>query len=260
MKGKLSLELVKETLDMAMAPIKATISRMELNTKKDRWHMGMRGRLQDGKVTSYNLYGYDYNKLTGKYTENEDEGNRVYWIFRSFGEGYSFVQIHDSLIINNVPQKSRGRHTTKTVWSGAVIRKLLSRDCYYTGKATMTLGEEVFTYPVPVILDEETYKLVLERRKRWEDHKDLNRTHIYSTSWLDGIIYCAAHPDRKMNHAFYDQKEKLVRYQESFSLTDFLLKAYSSVNSKLRGSLNSFRQRTHSSVVSAENFPCTTSP
>jgi site-specific DNA recombinase len=216
LKGKLALELVKETFDMTMAPIKAAIARMELNTKNDRWHMGMRGRLQDGKVTGYNLYGYDYDKLTGKYTKNKEEAKWVYWMFRWYGEGCSVAQIHESLIVSGVQQKSKGKHASKTVWSSAVIRKLLSRDCYYTGKATMTLGEEVYTYPVPVILDKETYDLVLERRRRWEHHKTPHKTHEYSTCWLDGIIYCAAHSDRRMTPAFYDDSKKLVRYQESY--------------------------------------------
>src|ERR1044071_5433290 len=41
----------------------------------------------------------------------------------------------------------------------------------------------------------------------------------------------------------------------SDSLTDFLVKAYNSVNSHVIGCVNSFRHRTHSRVVSAENFP-----
>ena len=62
--------------------------------------MGMRGRLQDGKVGGYYMYGYDYNKLTGKYDVNKEEANWVYWMFRWFGDGYSVADIHNSLILN----------------------------------------------------------------------------------------------------------------------------------------------------------------
>ena len=214
-KGELRLELVKETFDIAMAPIKAAIARMELSTKNDRWHMGMRGRMSDGKINGYNCYGYDYDKATGKYVKNKEEAKWVYWIWRWYGDGCTIADIHDSLIKNGVPQKVGGLKA-KSVWSSAVIRRLLTREYYYTGQKKIVLGEDEFIVPVEPLIDEETYLRWKKRREMWGNHRVTHRTHEYSTSWLDGLVYCSAHPKRKLTIAYIESPSKLVTINEYY--------------------------------------------
>ena len=58
------IELVKETFDKRIAPVKAWAARMELDAKHDRFMMGYAGRLAQGKdLTTLHLMDLPETKM-----------------------------------------------------------------------------------------------------------------------------------------------------------------------------------------------------
>ena len=86
------IELVKETFDQRIAPVKAWAAQMELDARRDRVSMGMIGRLLNGKIAagcSTPPYGYDYDPEKGVYVLIETE---AYWLRKIWGWYGSGIQ------------------------------------------------------------------------------------------------------------------------------------------------------------------------
>lgn len=192
--GTFVIELAKERFDPAMAPIKAWMARMELQAKNDRWHMGMTGRLKDGKVLgAYMLYGTLYDKECGTLEVEPKEAEYVWKVWRWWGDGWSYSQIRQQLIAENAPQKfDHLEGFSHTPWSQRAIRHILEKECYYTGLHKAKVGGKEYEAPVPVLIDEETWKRAQERNARWKKHQTPNVKHQYQTAWLAGKVFCKA--------------------------------------------------------------------
>jgi DNA invertase Pin-like site-specific DNA recombinase len=75
------IELVKETFDRKLAPVKAWAARMELDAKHDRMMMGIAGRLAKGKPWN-NHVRYGYRLEDGVNIDDQEEAEWVLQIWR----------------------------------------------------------------------------------------------------------------------------------------------------------------------------------
>jgi DNA invertase Pin-like site-specific DNA recombinase len=76
----IDIELVRETFDRRMAPVKAWAAKMELESIRERVQMGREGRLKDGKMlANAGILGYDI--IEGYAEINDEEMEIVRFIF-----------------------------------------------------------------------------------------------------------------------------------------------------------------------------------
>jgi site-specific DNA recombinase len=82
---KIDIELVKETFDKRIAPVKAWAAKMELDAKNDRMSMGIAGRFASGKIWTGSIpYGYcKGNDGTGQINPEEAKWVKLIWQWRS---------------------------------------------------------------------------------------------------------------------------------------------------------------------------------
>jgi site-specific DNA recombinase len=192
MRGALSLELVTETFDMTMAPIKAAIARMELATKNERWTLGMKGRLGAGKGFATPPYGYGYDEKSGMFYVDENEAQWVRLIYSLCADGFTMPEISKELIRRGAPQ--RMKNGGKTPWSTSVLYRVLRHEYYCTGEKTTIIQEQTYITKLIPLIDPETaaaVKLVMDEKKT--GRKPGQRTRTYSTEWLAGLLVCKGH-------------------------------------------------------------------
>jgi site-specific DNA recombinase len=160
----ITVELVKEHYDPAIAEVKAWAAGVELQARRDRTAMGVTARLMAGKVWYSNPpYGYDYDKLAGQLVVNESEAHWVRLIWQWYAEGASVKTIQKRLITAGAQQK--GVTSRKYVWSLDSIRRILNRDGYYTGQTIIRRdGTEYFLCNAPQILDSVVKQLYGSRK------------------------------------------------------------------------------------------------
>ncbi len=182
--NKIEIELVKETFDSKMAPVKAWVAKMELDAKSDRMLMGVAGRLAEGKVWNNNL-PYGYCRVDDRGATEPEESKWVQKIWGWFADGSSLRTIRLRLIENGAPQ----RVATKIAWSISVISEMLGNDTYHTGILKMHWDGELYLIPVPVLVDADTAARVAERREKNKAHPAHNIKYEYLAS---GITYCKA--------------------------------------------------------------------
>ena len=186
---RIDIELVKETFDKRIAPVKAWAARMELDAKHDRFMMGVAGRLERGKSWNGGT-PYGYMKENDHYVINEVEAEWVRKIYTWFADGESGKSIRTSLINGNAPQKEG----IKIPWPLQRIFHILKRDYYTTGILTRRWGDTTYETHIPTIIDAETQWRVKERFARWKKYPAGNmKEHALAA----GLVYCAA-CNRKM--------------------------------------------------------------
>lgn len=82
----IDIELVKETFDKRIAPVKAWAARMELDAKHDRFMMGVAGRLAQGKAWNGGT-PYGYEVVDDQFVIDEAESIWVQRMWQWFGDG-----------------------------------------------------------------------------------------------------------------------------------------------------------------------------
>jgi len=183
--NKLDIELVKETFDRNIAPVKAWAARMELQAKHDRIQMGMAGRFAKGKAWN-NSAPYGYKRIDGYYEIREDEAQWVRRIWEWYGDGVGVREIRKQLIAAGAPQSERARR--KDVWGLPRIRKILRYKPYYTGIQTITSNGQKFDIKLPLVVDAGTTSKVNARRASYKEYPVGNVKYDYLGL---GIVYCS---------------------------------------------------------------------
>ncbi len=179
---KVDIEIVKETFDKNLAPVKAWAARMELAAKHDRLMMGGAKRLAEGKDW-IGIPPYGYRKEDGRFQIDPEESGWVLEIWRWFGEGLSGRTIRQRLIGGNAPQRIGGKYP----WSVSFIYQMLKKDYYHAGHIKRHWGGTVYEIPIPSIVDGETALCVRQRFARYRPYPAGNiREHALAA----GLAYC----------------------------------------------------------------------
>lgn len=159
---KISIELVKETFDARIAPVKAWAAKMELDSIKERTQMGRIGRAKQGKTLGgpgTGFLGYDIHD--GRGVINEEEAEIVRFIFDqvAWGDkdnpgGVNIVEVRRRLIAKGYRQKNAGPH--RVPWARGVIYSILNCETYL-GTMKVHAGGQVFDVSFPPLIDRETF-------------------------------------------------------------------------------------------------------
>lgn len=183
---KLNVILAKETFDPRMAPVKAWVAGMELESLKERMTMGVKARLRAGKAnTGQDRYGY--RRAGEKIIVLEEEAHWVKQIFDWYNNRVPLLEIRQRLIAANAPQKGSSV-PRKVNWAITSIQGILGSAMEYAhGIKVQTRAGESFTIPVDPIISEETYRkflIVREANKTYPAH-NVKRDYL-----IAGLIYC----------------------------------------------------------------------
>lgn len=183
---RLEVLLARETFDARMAPVKAWVAGMELDSLKERMTMGVQARLRAGKAnTGQDRYGY---KREGeRIVVVEEEAQWVRQIFSWYLEGVAVMEIRRRLIEAGAPQKG-GSVARKIQWGRHVIQAILqSGEEYALGVKRMSRAGEVYELPVEPIITLETWektKALRAKYKTWPSH------NVRWDYLIQGILYC----------------------------------------------------------------------
>ena len=161
---KIEIHLAKENFDPKIAPIRAWVAQMELDSMKERMEMGVKARLKAGKAnTGQDRYGYI--RIGGNIHIVEEEKKWVRQIFVWYIQKTPLMQIRKRLIAANAPQKGSSipRHIQ---WSRSSIQAILrSAREYAYGFKTYSRAGQTFQIPVAPIIDISTYELFVKMRE-----------------------------------------------------------------------------------------------
>jgi DNA invertase Pin-like site-specific DNA recombinase len=183
---KLNVLLVKESFDPKMAPIKAWVAGMELDSLKERMTMGVKARLRAGKAnTGQDRYGYQ--RVGETIIVVEEEAKWVRKIFEWFNDHIPLLEIRRRLIAANAPQKGSST-PRKITWAISTIQGILKAAKEYAyGIKIQTRAGEAFTISVEPIISEETYQRFLKVRAGNKSYPARNVKRDYLAG---GLIYC----------------------------------------------------------------------
>ena len=158
--GVLDVELVKETFDTKLVPIKASIAEWEIDSFRQRSHMGAKARLRQKKAWGgYLMFGY---MRDGDFVlEDPEEAKWVRTIFQWYTTGIGVREISRKLIAEGAPPK-RGRQQTIR-WPMSSIYRVLNRDCYATGIHKVRRDGELFELPIPKLIDLEIFNIAQQK-------------------------------------------------------------------------------------------------
>ena len=179
--GKLGIELVKETFDPNMAPIKASIARMELKAFRERSAMGAKARLRAGKPWGAPRYGYRRN---GDAVEIEPiEAEWVGWIFEQYVGGVGAREIARRLLAEGAPT----RNGATMPWQVSSVYRILSSELYASGLQQAKRDGQTFEIPVPPIIDPRLFERAKAMREANREDQRRNVKHRYL---LLGLLTC----------------------------------------------------------------------
>jgi len=178
------IELVKETFDKRLAPVKAWAARMELDAKQDRITMGIAGRLASGKVWSTSVpYGY---KVVDEIPEvNPEESEWVKKIWNWYADSVPMREIRRRLVEGGAPQRSSKGIPWQIPW----IYTLLRKEVYVTGIQLMKWNGQAYEISYPPFIDENTAMRVQRKREKSKAHPARNVKYKYLGT---GVVYCSA--------------------------------------------------------------------
>lgn len=183
---KIDIELVKETFDKRIAPVKAWAARMELDAKHDRFAMGVAGRLASGKAWNQPApYGYSKDG-DGNYVENPEESQWIKNLFRWYSEGASYTQIRDRFVAGGAPPR---RENNRRVWPVQLLCRYLKAEHYWTGVHRMKWNGTTYEIKLPALVSPEEVQAVKERQAQYKKYPAGNAKH---DALAAGIIYCQA--------------------------------------------------------------------
>jgi len=180
----IEIELVKETFDKRLAPVKAWAARMELDARQDRITMGIAGRLDSGKVWSTSIpYGYRLNITTPEI--DPIESIWVCKIWEWYADRVPLREIRQRLLEGGAPQRSAGKIPWQIPWLYAILKK----DVYVSGVQLMKWKGQVYEIQYPPLIDPDLARRVQRRRERSKEHPARNIKYNYLGL---GVVYCAA--------------------------------------------------------------------
>lgn len=184
--SKLSVILAREAFDAKMAPIKAWVAGMELDSMKERMTMGVKARLRAGKAnTGQDLYGYA--RQGEVYELVPEEAQWVVRILDWYIQRVPLLEIRRRLIEADAPQKGSSV-PRKIRWATSSIKGIIyhSRE-YATGIKHHRRGGELFEIPMPPIIELATHEAALKMREYNTKHRIHNLKRNYL---LLGLMRC----------------------------------------------------------------------
>lgn len=181
----LDVQLVKETFDRKMAPVKAWVARMELDNKNDRVEMGIAGRLAEGKAWNA-IAPYGFQKTGEVYEVCPDEAEWVKQISAWFADGVGVREIRRRLIGADAPQKTQGEKPS-TKWNPAIIYRILRQPAYHTGTLTIRWNGDTYDLPVTPLVDADTAQAIADRLQKSKRHP---ARHLKNDYLAMGLLYC----------------------------------------------------------------------
>ena len=177
-KHHIILESVTEDIDKsplgeAITYLRGTFAQIEAEKIRERTMRGKLARLNEGRLpqgTGIGIYGYGWDKTTGKRTIIEDETKIVQKIFTMALKGVSFNQITIELNKHGIKSKSG------SLWHPLTIRRMVNNPAYmgktYYGMSRRVGKTKVVAQPkeswtllpdiTPPIITEEMFKLTQE--------------------------------------------------------------------------------------------------
>jgi site-specific DNA recombinase len=183
---KMTILLARENFDPKMAPVKAWVAGMELDSLNERMTMGVKARLRAGKAnTGQDRYGYQ--RVDERIFIVEEEAKWVRKIFQWYNNRVPMMEIRQRLIKAGAPQKGSTK-PRKIEWAITSIQGVLKAAYEYShGIKVQTRAGEAFEIPVEPIISIETYKRYLEVR---ESNKSYPARNVKSNYLVGGLIYC----------------------------------------------------------------------
>lgn len=178
--------LARETFDPKMAPVKAWVAGMELDSLNERMSMGVKARLRAGKAnTGQDRYGY--KRIDEKIVVVEEEARWIRKIFEWYNNRVPLMEIRQRLIEAGAPQKGSTR-PRKVEWAITSIQGVLKAGYEYShGIKVQTRDGEAFEIPVDPIISIKTYERFLDVR---ESNKSYPSRHVKRDYLVGGLIYC----------------------------------------------------------------------
>jgi DNA invertase Pin-like site-specific DNA recombinase len=181
----IDIELVKETFDKRLAPVKAWAARMELDAKHDRFMMGVAARLAEGKAWNH-VPPYGYNKTgDGEYEIDPNEAPWVQKLFRWYADDVPLAEIRRRFIAGGAPQRKK----VKRPWHLATLRKYLRAEHYWTGVHVTKWDGKEYEIAIPPLVMESEAARVQARKAKYKLYPAGNSTH---ENLAPGLVYCAA--------------------------------------------------------------------
>jgi DNA invertase Pin-like site-specific DNA recombinase len=191
--------LAKETFDAKMAPIKAWVAGMELESMRERMTMGVKARLRAGKANC-GQDGYGYKRNGEIYEIVPEEAKWVKQIFAWYIESVPQLEIRRRLIEADAPQKSSSI-PRKIRWALTTLRGIYKQaKVYATGIKIHTRGGEAFEIPVPVLVDPATYEKFLEVREANTQYPAHNTRLDYL---FQGLAHCKCNRTLAVRTSYY---------------------------------------------------------
>ena len=167
-----------------LAPIKASIAKMELDAFRERSALGAKARLAAGKSWGgYKKYGYDRDG--DRVIVHPEESKWVRQIFDWYVTGVGVRGIARRLIEEGAPRKE-GR-SGRAKWYLGTLYRILNSDTYATGIHKVRRGTQYFDLPVPKIIDMDVWQRAQEILKLNRTNQARNVKHRYL---LNGILTC----------------------------------------------------------------------
>jgi DNA invertase Pin-like site-specific DNA recombinase len=186
-KYNITILLAKELFDSQIAPMRAWVAQMELESMQERMMMGVIARLKAGKANT-GQDCYEYVRMGEKIHILEEEAKWVHQIFAWYIQKTPLMQIRKRLIAANAPQKgsSINRHIQ---WSRSSIQAILrSAKEYAHSFKTYSRAGQTFHIPVEPIIDMPTYELFVKMREENKTHPKQRKKNDYL---LSGHLKCA---------------------------------------------------------------------
>jgi len=181
----IELELVKETFDKRIAPVKAWAARMELDAKHDRFMMGVAGRFSMGKAGNYPApYGY-YKDENGYFRVNLEEANWIVKLFEWYAQGISIREIRMRFITGGARQRN---DNLKHQWHMVILRRILTADLYWTGSQKIHWDGQIFEIPLEPIINGDLAVKVQERKAKYKYYPAGNTRESYLSA---GLVLCS---------------------------------------------------------------------
>ena len=181
-----------------MLTILASFAQSESENISSNCRWGIRKRMEQGIISHKDLFGYDYDKKTKKYSINKEEGKIIKEIFKRFNNGETYTEIAEKLREREIKTRNGLEINYLTV------RDFLKQEKYagytvtlkryvcdsLTHKAKRNKGE-VAKYKIdgthPAIISKEEFEKAQERIKYIAEHKV--ECHKQS-KWFTGLVKC----------------------------------------------------------------------
>jgi site-specific DNA recombinase len=191
-RNDITIELATETFDRRMAPIKASIARMELDAIQERQQLGLAGRLSKGLVSPGSL-PYGYMAKEGHAVVNPVEADWIVKMFIWYAEGVPIREIRRRLIEGEAPQRQHSTLGTGKVpiaWNYTIVQRYVGYEPYWTGEQPVTLRNgQTYVVSLPVLITPDLAAGAIARRKK---NKRNHVRHVAHPFLVAGIAYCEA--------------------------------------------------------------------